>query len=388
MKERFRLWYERLFGTEQQTIEPGVYQYTSPQDQPNPYRLHLRIDREGRGTLILNASTVLHLNQTAAEYTYHLVRQDPVEEVAKAVSSRYNVSEEQARGDYTTLMEQIQTLIETPDLEPVTFLGFDRSEPYTDILQAPYRIDCALTYKTSGENQAAAPVDRVRREMTTGEWKSILKKVWDAGVPQVIFTGGEPTLRPDLPELIRYAEELGQVTGLLSNGDRLTDPQYMHDVLYSGLDHIMLTLDPDNEISWEALKDLLAEDIFVTVHLTLTPRLVKDFSFQMDRLKTLGVTHVSLSASSAELKPALLAAREQVAAHDLNLVWDLPVPYSDMNPVSVELESTEEAPVGAGKAWLYVEPDGDVLPGQGINRPLGNLLEEDWDAIWSRAHSG
>jgi len=108
----------------------------------------------------------------------------------------------------------------------------------------------------------------------------------------------------------------------------------------------------------------------------------------MDRLKTLGVTHVSLSASSAELKPALLAAREQVAAHDLNLVWDLPVPYSDMNPVSVELESTEEAPVGAGKAWLYVEPDGDVLPGQGINRPLGNLLEEDWDAIWSRAHSG
>ena len=278
MKERFRLWYERLFGTEQQTIEPGVYQYTSPQDQPNPYRLHLRIDREGRGTLILNASTVLHLNQTAAEYAYHLVRQDPVEEVAKAVSSRYNVSEEQARGDYTTLMEQIQTLIETPDLEPVTFLGFDRSEPYTDILQAPYRIDCALTYKTSGENQAAAPVDRVRREMTTGEWKSILKKVWDAGVPQVIFTGGEPTLRPDLPELIRYAEELGQVTGLLSNGDRLTDPQYMHDVLYSGLDHIMLTLDPDNEISWEALKDLLAEDIFVTVHLTLTPRLVKDFS--------------------------------------------------------------------------------------------------------------
>lgn len=388
MKERFRLWYERLFGTEQQTIEPGVYQYTSPQDQPNPYRLHLRIDREGRGTLILNASTVLHLNQTAAEYAYHLVRQDPVEEVAKAVSSRYNVSEEQARGDYTTLMEQIQTLIETPDLEPVTFLGFDRSEPYTDILQAPYRIDCALTYKTSGENQAAAPVDRVRREMTTGEWKSILKKVWDAGVPQVIFTGGEPTLRPDLPELIRYAEELGQVTGLLSNGDRLTDPQHMHDVLYSGLDHIMLTLDPDNEISWEALKDLLAEDIFVTVHLTLTPRLVKDFSFQMDRLKTLGVTHVSLSASSAELKPALLAAREQVAAHDLNLVWDLPVPYSDMNPVSVELESTEEAPVGAGKAWLYVEPDGDVLPGQGINRPLGNLLEEDWDAIWSRAHSG
>jgi hypothetical protein len=34
---------------------------------------------------------------------------------------------------------------------------------------------------------------------------------------------------------------------------------------------------------------------------------------------------------------------------------------------------------------IYVEPDGDVLPGQGINRPLGNLLSDSWDQIWEKA---
>ncbi len=51
----------------------------------------------------------------------------------------------------------------------------------------------------------------------------------------------------------------------------------------------------------------------------------------------------------------------------LELVWDLPVPYSSNNPVSLELEKegNQAFVEGAGKAWLYVEPDGDVLPAQG-----------------------
>jgi hypothetical protein len=40
-------------------------------------------------------------------------------------------------------------MIETPDLDPVSFLGIDRQEPYTDLV-APYRMDCAITYQTMG----------------------------------------------------------------------------------------------------------------------------------------------------------------------------------------------------------------------------------------------
>ena len=69
----------------------------------------------------------------------------------------------------------------------------------------------------------------------------------------------------------------------------------------------------------------------------------------------------------------------------MRLVWDLPVPYSAFNPVAVELQQAHEAaPEGAGNAWLYVEPDGDVLPAQGVNKVLGNLLTDPWKKIWKR----
>ena len=41
-------------------------------------------------------------------------------------------------------------------------------------------------------------------------------------------------------------------------------------------------------------------------------------------------------------------------------------------------------PEGAGRAWLYVEPDGDVLPSQGNSgKVLGNLLRDEWKMIYS-----
>jgi MoaA/NifB/PqqE/SkfB family radical SAM enzyme len=68
-------------------------------------------------------------------------------------------------------------------------------------------------------------------------------------------------------------------------------------------------------------------------------------------------------------------------AADLNLTmrFDLPVPYSEQNPVALETEE-DDLPSGAGKAWLYVEPDGDVLPAQGMaDHVLGNSLKDDWE---------
>ena len=42
---------------------------------------------------------------------------------------------------------------------------------------------------------------------------------------------------------------------------------------------------------------------------------------------------------------------------------------------------------GAGSAWLYVEPDGDVLPAQGVNRVLGSLLADPWETVWAAARA-
>ncbi len=86
------------------------------------------------------------------------------------------------------------------------------------------------------------------------------------------------------------------------------------------------------------------------------------------------------------LSNELESAREKVAALGLKLVWDLPVPYSSFNPVSLELQqSGNQIPEGAGRAWLYVEPDGDVLPAQGVNHVLGNFLKDPFSKIWKRS---
>jgi organic radical activating enzyme len=363
-------------------LSAGMYHYQSPPDDPRNYRLHLRIESGGSGVLIVNAATILHLNQTAAEYAYYLVHNLPPDQVARKMSSRYGVSRDQAQTDYQDLIERIQTLVNTPDLDPVTFLDFDRQAPLTGHISAPYRLDCALTYNLpTGAIAGAAPAERVARELTTAEWQTVLDKAWQAGIPQLVFTGGEPTLRADLAQLIAHAENNGQVAGLLSDGLHLAEKEYLDSLLQTGLDHLMMIFQHENELSWKALQNALAADLSVAVHLTMTEQNQGRVHALLDRIAQAGVKAISLSASDPALSADLQAARDHSASLDMELVWNLPVPYSSMNPIAVE---TQEHGLlqGAGRAWLYVEPDGDVLPAQGVTRTLGNLLRDPWEQIW------
>ena len=365
-------------------LPPGTYHYQAPLEDPRDYRLHLRIEPNGNGLLIVNASTVLHLNQTATEYAYYLVQNLPEEQVVKTITFRYRIGKDQARQDYRTFIEQIDTLINTPDLDPVTYLGFDRTEPFPADITAPYRLDCALTYHLREEAfSGAAPQERVERELNTAEWKAILDKTWEAGIPHIVFTGGEPTLREDLFDLIEYAEAHGQVTGLMTDGIRLAEAAYLQSLLRTGLDHLTIILQPQLKEEWQALEMVLEADIFVAIHLTITPQNSSEIHSLLKRLAEMGVKAVSLSASSPALSQILEAAREYEASLNLELIWNLPVPYSVLNPVSLETEGQEQIE-GAGRAWMYVEPDGDMLPGQGIQRKLGNLLRDPWEVIWNQ----
>jgi hypothetical protein len=375
----------RRYFAPPQSLPAGTYTYQAPVDAPIPYRLHLRLEADGSGILIINAATVLHLNRTAAEFAYHLVHNRPVEDAARAIADRYQVQYAQAHQDCQDFVERIRTLATTTDLDPVTYLDFERQTPYTQKLSAPYRLDCALTYRLpEGAPAEAAPVKRVDRELSTAEWQSILDKTWAAGIPHVIFTGGEPTLRDDLAQLIAYAEAKGQVSGLLSDGLRLANPAYLNSLLRTGLDHLLMIFNPDSETAWKALKNATEADLFVAVHLTVTGQNPEGLSSLLEKLAGMRVRGLSLSAANAEARAQLPKLRERAAYLGLNLVWDLPVPYSGANPIA--LETAEDAPVtGAGKAWLYVEPDGDVLPYQGLNHVLGNLLRDPWADIWHKA---
>jgi hypothetical protein len=363
---------------------PGVYHYQGTGPDNTPFRLHLRIEADGQGILVANASTVIHLNPTAAQHAA-LYLQGLSEDAAAAwMASRYRVGRGRARRDTQQLRDQIDSLAGRRDQDPVVALGMERAEPFTGTLSAPYRLDLALTYRTDAHGRMDPQARRrVDRELSTDEWKAVMRTAWTAGIPHVTFTGGEPTLRPDLVDLVVEAETLGQVAGLLTDGRRLGDAGFMHALSMAGLDHILLVLALDDEASRAGLKEAIASPVFTAAHLTVSSADTSSLLSTLDELKAWGLTAVSLSSLSKadSLLEALRQARDHAAELGLELVWDLPVPFSANHPV--HLEAPESSP-GAGRAWLYVEPDGDVLPSQGVDQVLGNILRDPWADIWRR----
>jgi MoaA/NifB/PqqE/SkfB family radical SAM enzyme len=364
-------------------LPEGTHHMQAAPEDGEPYRLHLRLRKDGSGTLVVNASTILHLNPTATEYAYHFIKGTPPEEVAKEISKRYRISKGIALEDFQDFVDHIHTLIDTPDLDPVSYLNFERITPHSGNLAAPVRLDCALTYKLPAKTKADyAPTKRVDRELTTEEWGQILDIAWREGVPHITFTGGEPTLREDLPDLIAHAEKNGQVCGLLTDGLKLTDKSYLHTLLNTGLDHLLFLLQPDNKDSWKALETIMHEDLFTTVHITVHKNTLEKMDETLEKLAELEVTSLSLGMVDASLNDSMDVVRDGAANLGMQLTFDLPVPYSDDNPVAFET-AEDEVPSGAGKAWLYVEPDGDVLPAQGMaEQVLGNLLTDPWESIY------
>jgi MoaA/NifB/PqqE/SkfB family radical SAM enzyme len=365
-------------------IRPGVYASQPKADAAVPYRLHLRVETDGSGVLLVNASTILHLNDSATAHALEIIREATVPDAARAVRSRFRVSRQRALADQQQLRDQILRVATQPDLDPVVYLGMERRTPFAERPSAPYRLDLALTYTTdpSGKLDPLAR-KRVKRELTEKEWKAILSSAWAAGIPHVTFTGGEPTRRKDLVRLIGYAQELGQVTGLLTEGRRFADAKYIRAIEAAGLDHILLSYLPGDKASKAGLLAALATDIYTAVHLSLSGS-QKKFAAVLREVKELGVPAVSLtSVHPGAAGRKLLDGCSQAAADlGLELVWDLPAPYSARHPIQLDLD---EPALGSGRAWLYVEPDGDVLPGQGVDKILGHALKDSWADLWARA---
>ena len=142
--------------------------------------------------------------------------------------ARIPCKRDQARDDLSTFNLQLSELLRPDGACPVHELELDTIMPFSARPSAPYRMDLAITYRCN--NDCAHCYNARERdfpELTTAAWKGILDKLWDLGVPHIVFTGGEATLRHDLPELIAHAEANGQITGLNTNARRLADEKYV-----------------------------------------------------------------------------------------------------------------------------------------------------------------
>jgi hypothetical protein len=370
---------------ERPIVPPGMYHSMQAEPPGAPRRLHLRVEPDGRGLLIVNASTVLHLNETATAHAWLLVQGNREEAAAEWISRRFRISRGRAFKDGRLVRDQIESLAASDDLDPVVVMGLERTEPFGERPTAPYRLDLALTYRLAdGVAMDPQARRRVDHELKTETWIEVLDQAWSIGIPHVIFVGGEPTVRPDLLDLIRHAEQVGQVSGVVTSGESLLAARRLEGLAAAGLDHLLVVVDPKIARSLDGLRQAVASDVFCAAHWTLGPEDVQSLVAHLRNVRETGVTHISLSAPPGASGAAALAVAQQALAEaGLSLVWDLPVPFSSHNPIRLEAGVSPEA-----GAWLYIEPDGDVLPAIGADTVLGNVVRDPIVDMWRRAGEG
>ncbi len=258
--------------------------------------------------------------------------------------------------------------------------------------------NCAHCYNEAGRKQMAS--------LETRDWRRVLRRLAEIGVPHIIFTGGEPTLARDLPELVRCAEDLGQVTGINTNGRRLAEPRLAPRLKAAGLDHVQITLAshlpevhdatvraPAFEETVAGIRNCLQAGLHTITNTTLTrdnadhAREIVDFvhdlgarTFAMNGMICAGGgRHNPQSLSEPELSPLLVAVRERAVELGMRFLWYTPTDYCRLSPVALGLGVKS---CNAAEYSICIEPNGDVLPCQSFYSPVGNLLKDDWPSIW------
>ncbi|MGY4306670.1 pyrroloquinoline quinone biosynthesis protein E [Bradyrhizobium sp. USDA 4369] len=83
-------------------------------------------------------------------------------------------------------------------------------------------------------------LDRAGQELTTAEWKKVLSELAEIGVLQVHFSGGEPTARKDIVELVAHANDVGLYTNLITSAVLLTRER-LKELADAGLCHVQIS---------------------------------------------------------------------------------------------------------------------------------------------------
>jgi radical SAM protein with 4Fe4S-binding SPASM domain len=386
-------------------------------------RLHLRVDADGTGMLIINASNILYLDRIGVEYVksyIHYSKKKPLlgsvrDAAVWRMMLKYKVSKKRAEADYDRLQSIIWG-VTRGNACPFTCFDVKLKEPQYGLMKSPIRIDLALTYRCNNNcSHCYAGGPRETKELSTGEWKKVIKKAVDFEVPNVVFTGGESLMRADLEELIAYAESLDIVTGLITNGRLLTKDR-VSSLKGAGLDYVQITIEsPDPAIHDKmcgaaSFEDTVAGirncvgELYTTTNTTITRENYQTITDLVPFLYKLGVRKFGLNAiiragkgteaeglTPEELKELLPEIINRANALGMEFIWYTPTKYHKLNPVEMGLGVKS---CSAARLTLAVEPDGSVLPCQSYFKPLGNALTDDFPKMWDaelakclRAHS-
>jgi pyrroloquinoline quinone biosynthesis protein E len=250
--------------------------------------------------------------------------------------------------------------------------------PFALLAEVTHRCPLRCPYCSNPVRLAAATA-----ELDASEWQRVLREAAELGVLHVHFSGGEPLLRTDLPDLVATAHRAGLYTNLITSGVGLTAGR-AEQLNAAGLDAVQLSFQADDPAVADVVagtaahaRKLAAARRVRERHWLLTVNVVLH-SGNIDRVEQLvglaeemgawrlelanvqfyGWALVNRAALLPDRRQAEEAARVAAAAAErlrgrMEVVYVLPDYYGDRPKPCMN---------GWGRRQLTVNPVGDVLP--------------------------
>ncbi|MBO4770052.1 MAG: radical SAM protein [Clostridia bacterium] len=403
---------------------------------PGVVRIHLippkTVDGKiGDSVAIINGQDIIPVSPSwgvlLCEFISHVNRyrgreitdQDTADIISRTTSGVRKVfpfiSKKKIASDVYRIMDAFRHIAyNEPVDEEIGYMSIGQYAPY---MRAPHRMDLMISAMSqSGAwhcNQkcvhcyAAGQMLSGEKELSSLDWMHIIDRCRLAGVTQVTFTGGEPTMREDLVELIEHAKWF--VTRLNTNGRKLS-PGLCARLRAASLDSMQITFYSydrgihnalvgangyDDTLS--GIRNALKAGISVSVNTPLCT-LNKDYVKTLELLHSEGVIYVTCSGlittgNAAEEKSASmqLSSEEigQILTDAVNCCNENGMQISFTSPGWADRELFEKlginAPVcGACLSNMAITPGGNVVPCQSWldSEPLGNMLSDSWETIW------
>ena len=303
--------------------------------------------------------------------------------------------------------------------EPEAEVGLLSLSDYAPEMTAPHRRDLMVSaMEQNGAwhcNQkclhcyaAGQPMGETP-ELSTEQWKTALALLRKANIPQVTFTGGEPTLRSDLVELVQAAAWF--VTRLNTNG-RLLPPELCAGLYEASLDSVQVTLysaegNIHNQLvgtngfndTVQGIRHAVEAGLIVSVNTPLCS-LNTHYAETLRFAHSLGVRYATCSglipsgsACGQESRATALTPEQltDILRQAVDTAEELGMELDFTSPGWLDEETLRSLGLnlipscGACLSNMAVTPDGKVVPCQSwlSDEPLGDLLHDAWKDIWN-----